>query len=234
MGSLKQFISCLNILQEADLKPVSRRAAAVLMLLEEVHGEIHIVLTQRSSKVSTHQGEVCLPGGKRDADDTSNVATALREAREEIGLDAANVRVIGCLQPFLSKHLLSVTPVVAVLVGMQPFQPNAAEVATVFWIRLAAVLEDHPRHTWKDISWEQPGDESASWHRVHYFDIDQQNVWGLSAAMLIELAEQGYQRPAAFQVNMPGAQPFHTLTFEDGRLRWRADDTSRHGHVVPV
>ena len=55
-------------------------------------------------------GEVCLPGGKRDADDTSNVATALREAREEIGLDAANVRVIGCLQPFLSKHLLSVGP----------------------------------------------------------------------------------------------------------------------------
>ncbi|KAK9816273.1 hypothetical protein WJX74_005734 [Apatococcus lobatus] len=218
MCNLDLFVSRLTSFSEANLKPVADRAAAVLMLLEEADGAVHITLTQRSGSVRTHQGEVCLPGGKRDPADRSNVATALREANEEIGLDPENVRIIGCLQPFLSRHMLSVTPVVGILTQFQDFCPSAAEVAVVFRIPLALVLEEHTRHIWRDLQWELPGSLAPAWHRVHYFDIEGQNVWGLTAAMLIELAEQGFRRQAAFQVNIPEIQPDRPLIVEGGQL----------------
>eukprot|EP00955_Chlamydomonas_euryale_P072941 361570-Chlamydomonas_euryale.AAC.11 len=92
---------------------VASRRAAVLVPLFECGGEVRVVLTQRSHRLSTHQGEVCLPGGKRDEADADDVATALREAHEELALAPADARVLATLQPVLSKHFLSVTPVVA-------------------------------------------------------------------------------------------------------------------------
>ena len=91
---------------------VSHKLAAVLVpLFADEGGDIHVVLTQRSSRLTTHSGEVCFPGGKRDPGDTDDAATALREAEEELGIPPSAVAVVGCLPPFLSKHLLSVTPV---------------------------------------------------------------------------------------------------------------------------
>ena len=124
------------------------------------------------------------------------------------------------------------TPVVGILTRPQDFRLSAAEVAVVFSIPLAVVLEDHARHTWKDISWELPGSPSPAWCRVHFFDIGGQNVWGLTAAMLLELAEQGYQRQAAFPVNIPGAPSIRHRVNKQGQLNQVAtSQTARH---VPV
>ena len=247
---------------------------------------MQVTLTKRSHRVTTHKGdsqgpaadsfmcfhllrlrllrhvagEVCLPGGKREPGDRDNVATALREAHEEIGLDSRNVHVIGCLQPFLSKHMLSVgavlfcailrihnrntplrdrpflqvTPVVAVLEHPQQFYPRELEVDCIFKIPLALVLDDHSRHTWKDLSWELPGTRSLAWHRIHFFNIHEHNIWGLTAGILIEVAEQGYGRPAGFQVHMIHCQPFHNLTYENGQLQWRQDQPDPRLRISPV
>mmetsp|Transcript_27144 Transcript_27144/g.50022 ORF Transcript_27144/g.50022 Transcript_27144/m.50022 type:complete len:621 (-) Transcript_27144:830-2692(-) len=127
---------------EGNYAPVSDRAAAVLVgLFADSNGVVRVLLNQRTAKLSTHGGEVCLPGGKReDRDRGDDVITALREAYEELGLDPRSCRVLAKLPPVLSKHLLSVTPVITLL--PPNFRPviNPDEVATFFTMPLAAFL----------------------------------------------------------------------------------------------
>lgn len=85
---------------------VNKRAAVLICLFEGQDGNLRVILTQRSSSLSTHAGEVALPGGKRDESDADDVQTALREAKEEIGLDSSLVSVITLLEPFRTKVLL--------------------------------------------------------------------------------------------------------------------------------
>ncbi|GLC33718.1 hypothetical protein PLESTB_000108300 [Pleodorina starrii] len=131
----------LRALPREDFSPVSGRAAAVLVgLFEDSSGVVRVLLTQRSAKLKSHRGEVCLPGGKRDEGDADDVATALREAQEELGLDPARVTVLCRLPPVLSKHHLSVTPVLALLPPDIVPRPNPHEVAAAFTVPLAVFL----------------------------------------------------------------------------------------------
>lgn len=102
---------------------------------------MHVWLTRRADHLSAHAGEVCLPGGKRDPDDASDAACALREAEEELGLPPASARVLCALPPLLSKHRLSVHPVVAVVRADFAPRPNPGEVAEAFSMPLSAFLE---------------------------------------------------------------------------------------------
>lgn len=197
--------------------PVSGKFAAVLVPLFEdpVTGEVHVVLNQRSSKLKTHSGEVCLPGGKRDAADADDIATALREAQEELGIDPAAVTVLGCLPPFLSKHLLSVTPVVGIIPPQLRFSPNPTEVAAVFTAPLHRFLEAGPGYSSRDLEW-QPGLP----YRLHYFDYEHRGrsfcIWGLTAGMLIVVAEKAFARRPAFDPNPPHALPYTALAVGEG------------------
>ncbi|XP_057764347.1 nudix hydrolase 15, mitochondrial-like isoform X1 [Salvia miltiorrhiza] len=122
----------------AQVRPAERfrpkRAAVLICLFEGDNGEFRVILTKRSSQLSTHSGEVSLPGGKAEETDANDAETATREAKEEIGLDPSLVNVITCLEPFLSKHLLRVIPVIGILSNKKDFNPspNAAEVEVVF------------------------------------------------------------------------------------------------------
>jgi len=86
--------------------------SSVLLVLLEHWGLPHVLLTRRTGKIS-HGGEVAFPGGKNEADET-DVATALREAQEEIGLAGSRVEVVGEMERLVSQHGLVVTPIVAV------------------------------------------------------------------------------------------------------------------------
>ncbi|PNW86310.1 hypothetical protein CHLRE_02g081300v5 [Chlamydomonas reinhardtii] len=135
---------------QAQHKPVSDRAAAVLVgLFEDSTGVVRVLLTQRSSRLKSHRGEVCLPGGKRDEEDADDAATALREANEELGLDPSSADVLCCLPPVLSKHHLSVTPVLALLPPGAVPAPHPAEVDAAFTVPLAVFLGTYadPRRT---------------------------------------------------------------------------------------
>ncbi|KAI6705326.1 hypothetical protein NL676_008288 [Syzygium grande] len=159
-------------------------------------GELRVILTKRSFGLSTHSGEVSLPGGKAEEGDKDDGDTATREAKEEIGLDPSLVNVVTVLEPFLSKHLLRVMPVIGILTDKKSFKPipNPAEVEAVFDAPLEMFIKDENR-----------SDEEREWlgnkYIIHFFDYEAGNkkylIWGLTAGILIRAASVVYQRPPA-------------------------------------
>ncbi|KAA3478020.1 nudix hydrolase 15, mitochondrial-like isoform X1 [Gossypium australe] len=180
----------------------SKRAAVLICLFEGDAGDLRVILTKRSSRLSTHSGEVSLPGGKADEGDKDDGDTATREAKEEIGLDPSLVNVITVLEPFLSKHLLRVVPVIGVLNDRKAFKPtpNPAEVDAVFDAPLEMFIKDENRSV-----------EEREWmgekYLLHFFDYEIENkrylIWGLTAGILIRAASVVYQRPPAFLEQSP-------------------------------
>ncbi|THG09082.1 hypothetical protein TEA_016786 [Camellia sinensis var. sinensis] len=142
--------------------------------------------------------EVSLPGGKAEEGDADDAETATREANEEIGLDPSLVNVVTVLEPFLSKHLLRVIPVIGILSNKKAFNPtpNAAEVEAVFDAPLEMFIKDENRRA-EEREWM--GDK----YLIHYFDYETDSkkkyvIWGLTAGILIRAASVVYQRPPAF------------------------------------
>ncbi|CAD6265582.1 unnamed protein product [Miscanthus lutarioriparius] len=174
-----------------------RRAAVLVCLFRGDGGELRVILTKRSSSLSTHSGEVSLPGGKVEEGDADDAATALRESKEEIGLDPALVTVVASLEHFLSKHLLVVVPVVGILSDRQAFKPalNIAEVDEIFDVPLEMFLKDENRTS-------EEREKMGQTFTVHYFTyekgIQKYLIWGLTARILIHAASVVYQRPPDF------------------------------------
>ncbi|KAL7212921.1 hypothetical protein ACSBR2_015592 [Camellia fascicularis] len=187
--------------QPERFKP--KRAAVLICLFEGDDGDLRVILTKRSSRLSTHSGEVALPGGKAEEGDKDDAETATREAKEEIGLDPSLVYVVNVLEPFLSKHLLRVIPVIGILSDRKAFNPapNAAEVEAVFDAPLEMFIKDENRMA-----------EEREWmgekYLIHSFDYETDNnqkymIWGLTAGILIRAASVVYQRPPAFLEQNP-------------------------------
>ncbi|KAI3676767.1 hypothetical protein L1987_86380 [Smallanthus sonchifolius] len=179
--------------------------AAVLICL--FHGcndgdGLRVILTKRSSGLSSHPGEVSLPGGKVEEGDVDDADTATREAKEEIGLEPSLVNVVAVLEPFLSKHLLRVTPVIGILSDRNAFDPtpNVAEVDEVFDAPLEMFLKDENR-TSEEREW------MGNRLLIHYFNYETGGkkfmIWGLTAGILIRAASVVYQRPPAFLEQIP-------------------------------
>lgn len=120
----------------------ARTAATLLAIYPDDRGELVIPLTVRRDHLRAHAGEVSLPGGAIDAADADLVAAALREAWEEIGLEAERVRVAGALDEVwipVSNFLLH--PVVGTVAGRPTLAPHDAEVASVVELPLAALFD---------------------------------------------------------------------------------------------
>nr|TKW10028.1 hypothetical protein SEVIR_6G100400v2 [Setaria viridis] len=151
-----------------------RRAAVLVCLFRAAAGELRVILTKRSSSLSTHSGEVSLPGGKAEEGDADDVATALRESKEEIGLDPALVTVVASLEHFLSKHLLVVVPVIGILSDIQAFIPvlNVAEVDEIFDVPLEMFLK-------KNYPWMRTGHPRSG------------KRWGRHSQFITSLTQKG-------------------------------------------
>ena len=165
------------------------RAAAVLLLVCPGERELEIVLTRRSGHLPHHAGQISLPGGSRDPEDESLVHTALREAWEEIGLDAGAVDVLGCLP---AAHLPSgfcVTPVVALSEHPPALRPDPAEVEEIFSLPLSLVLD-------RDLYRRGSRLRNGINRKFYYFDFEGYYIWGATAGILHSLAHamgQGYE-----------------------------------------
>eukprot|EP00160_Parvularia_atlantis_P005692 Unigene14916_Nuclearia_a/m.44791 Unigene14916_Nuclearia_a/g.44791 ORF Unigene14916_Nuclearia_a/g.44791 Unigene14916_Nuclearia_a/m.44791 type:complete len:226 (+) Unigene14916_Nuclearia_a:2-679(+) len=179
------------------------RRASVLVPLVADEGDapagLAVLLTLRAATLNAHGGEVSLPGGKQDLTDVDDVDTALREAHEEIGLERGALDVLGCLDQFISKHMLLVTPVVALVRSPFTTHANTAEVGAIFTVPLDLFLRAGPQHSATDIDW------GGSRHRMHSFDWDGFRIWGLTASVLIHAASVVYGARPAFEVDPPGA-----------------------------
>ena len=118
------------------------RPAAVLLGLVERNDGLAVVLTQRARHLSAHAGQVSLPGGRIEPQDRDLVATALREANEEIGLPARWVDTVGQLDSFMTLTGFHITPIVGFIDPAFVARPDAAEVEAVFEVPLAFLLDE--------------------------------------------------------------------------------------------
>lgn len=158
------------------------RAAAVLAPVIRRRDSLNLLLTVRADHLRSHKGQISFPGGGRDPEDADAIATALREAYEEIGLAPQRVEVLGYLDdyPTLTKYM--VTPVVGVIDGEPDLKVDANEVAEVFEVPLSFVL-DPASYERKILSREGLN--------VPFFELNwkQYRIWGATAGMLWNMSQ---------------------------------------------
>jgi 8-oxo-dGTP pyrophosphatase MutT (NUDIX family) len=163
-------------------------ALAAVLLPLVMRDDLMLLLTERAGNMSTHSGQVALPGGKTDDSDRDAVDTALREAHEEIGLPRTHVEVLGILPTYVTGTAFIITPVVALVQPGFVLQPNPAEVADVFEVPLRYLMDpaNHRRH-----EFEFDG-VLRQWLSMPYTGIDSSDpkeryIWGATAGMLRNL-----------------------------------------------
>ena len=155
--------------------------AAVLMPLIE-REELSVLLTQRATQLRNHAGQVSFPGGRIEPGDDSPSAAALREAQEEIGLEAQFVSVIGYLPDHLVITGFRVTPVVAFVRPGFTLRPDPSEVEETFEVPLRHVFDPANHHPERRRS-HFTGEE------VEFIDIryGERRIWGATAGILMTL-----------------------------------------------
>lgn len=156
----------------------ARIPAAVLVPLIARPQGITVLLTQRAGHLSRHAGQVAFPGGRCDPGDASIVHTALREAQEEVGLDPDRIEVLGLLPQYRTRTGFLITPVVGWIEPPFSLQPDPGEVADVFELPLAFVLDaaNHERH-------HRDAEDGRRYFYVLPFA--DRYIWGATAAMLV-------------------------------------------------
>jgi len=169
-----------ELVRERKFMDRSPAQAAVLIGLV-MRDEPTVLLTQRPSHMSTHAGQIAFAGGKRDEEDADLAATALREAYEEVGLEARHVQVLGTLPEYVTGSAFYVTPVVALISPAMTLELNTHEVSDAFEVPLAFLMNP-AHHRWHRYEFEGV---TREWLSMPYQEGDQLRfVWGATAGML--------------------------------------------------
>lgn len=158
------------------------RPAAVLVAITD-RPEPGLILTQRSTQLRTHAGQVAFPGGRVDEGDADEIAAALREAEEEIALPRDAVDVIGMSDRYHTFTGFDIVPVLGVIPPDLPLRPGADEVADLFEVPLSFALDPASRQR-----------HSVEWQGAmrQYYEImwEGRRIWGVTAAILVNLSRR--------------------------------------------
>ena len=158
------------------------RPAAVLVPLIDRAAGMSVLLTRRTDHLAAHAGQIAFPGGRVEEADIDATAAALREAEEEVGLPREFVTVIGRLDTYITGTGFEITPVVGIVSPPFPLAIDPAEVAEVFEVPLAFVLDPNNHRRTERVFAER---------RRAFFVLpfEGRNIWGATAGMLVNLYE---------------------------------------------
>ncbi|MBO9581647.1 MAG: CoA pyrophosphatase [Sphingobium sp.] len=156
--------------------------AAVLIAITD-RPQPGMLFTQRHANLRQHSGQVAFPGGRLDPEDADAIAAALREAEEEIALPRDAVEVIGRSDLFRTGTGFAIEPIVGIVPPDLPLSPAHGEVDAIFEVPLDYLL-DASNRALKTVDWE-------GGKRSYYeFLWEEQRIWGVTAAMLVNLARR--------------------------------------------
>jgi len=168
---------------ESDLPMLENgapRCAAVLTPLGRQNGGWSLLYTRRSEQVYDHKGQVSFPGGACEPEDASIEETALREAKEEIGVEPADVQILGRLPEMRTVSFYNITPVVGVMPWPYPLKLYEQEVSRVFTIPIDWLAD--AKH------WEERVEPRYMNHKIIYYQLyDGELLWGISARITVIL-----------------------------------------------
>ena len=178
----KQIIKKLRTRFPLRLQPEGLKIAAVLVPLLMKDGFWQVLLTRRTNRVEHHKGEISFPGGHRDAEDTDLLATALREAREEVGIRRKDVKILGRLDDITTITGFRVRPFVGSI--KYPFEMKICEleIDEVIVLPLHEFLE--PENFMKRVI-SRAGQD----YPVYFFTVRDYTVWGATAKILKQFLE---------------------------------------------
>ena len=167
---------------DGDLTPADTLFPAAVLIAVTDRADPGVILTQRTDTMSRHPGQIAFPGGRIDPGEDV-VTAALREAEEEIALSRGHVTVIGEADSYRTVTGFQVTPVIGIIPPDLVFTPSEAEVASVFEVPLAFLL-DEANHVEATLEWQG--------HDRHYYEIlwNDRRIWGATAAMIVNLARR--------------------------------------------
>jgi len=168
----------LRALDPADASwPEPLRRAAVIVMLRDRGGEPVVAMIVRGDDAPVHSGQTALPGGRWEPRDESLIATALREAEEEVGVTADRLRVLGELDDLPTRTGFLVRAVVAVL-DREGLRPDSREVQDTFEVPLAIFLD---RAAAEDLGVRELGNVSYALRRYRH---GEREIWGVAARIL--------------------------------------------------
>jgi 8-oxo-dGTP pyrophosphatase MutT (NUDIX family) len=163
--------------------PDGQRPASVLLLCDPATSGVPLLFVLRSEELRQHPGQIAFPGGGAETTDADVVATALREAHEELGIQAGDVEILGVLTPFST--VVSgrwVTPVVGLQRGPIEFTPDDFEIAEWFRVDIAELMV--APHTIREV------ERNGLRGRIHYYEVSGRVIWGVTGAIVHELLER--------------------------------------------
>lgn len=178
----------LNLLHQSDqqrqllVEPDNLVPSAVLIALIEKDNQLEVLLTKRASHLKHHSGQICFPGGKVEPTDSDYTATAIREAYEEIGVNSADLTIVGQLHPYQTITGFSITPIVALLPSNTTYTIDNNEVAEIFHVPFHHFLDNNTHSSMNIV-------HRSGTHKVHFMPYQHYNIWGATAAILKDLVQ---------------------------------------------
>ena len=157
--------------------------SAVLVALWNNAGLWQLLFIQRGEELADHRGQIAFPGGRKEAEDSGPLQTALREACEEVGISAGQTDPLGILDPVDTSTGFRIWPVVCILNPPVELTPAPPEVREAFWIPLSWLAE---AGRWK---WETvPSGTGSRGRRAVFFEpYDDHTLWGATALITVNL-----------------------------------------------
>ena len=172
-------VMAANIIAKRQAAGKVTRAAVLIPLLLQPNG-LSVLLTQRTTHLRDHGGQISFPGGRMDPEDAGPNETALRESEEEIGLERERVEIIGQLPEYLTVSGYSVTPIIGLVKPQAEYVLDEFEVADIFEVPLSFLMDpaNHQVRVWQS--------EQGS-RRFYSMPYEGRFIWGATAGMLRNL-----------------------------------------------